>query len=419
MRRDLALEAAIVEKYAAVSPVLDERARRLWAAAESRAIGYGGDAVVSAATGLARQTVRNGRAEIEAGVESTGRVRRAGAGRPGIGAAQPGIEEALEKLVDPLTRGDPTSPLRWTSKSRAKLAAAMSKQGWSVSSTSVGRMLNRLGYRLQSVRKRNEGASHPDRNAQFEHINATASEYQLHGQPVISVDTKKKELVGDFKNGGREWQPTGTPERALVHDFPQDAIGKAVPYGIYDMARNEACVNVGKSCDTPKFAVASIRRWWTSMGKRAYPTANALFITADAGGSNGYRSRVWKYELQKLSDETNLRIRVSHFPPGTSKWNKVEHRLFCHITQNWRGKPLRLSSTFSGRANAGQVSASGINPADSAGGAVLGPRDLDAHGKRPMLGATIPTSHQEAPCAPLHYYERSSIRSTQRSWTSS
>lgn len=239
------------------------------------------------------------------------------------------------------------SPLRWTCKSRAKLAAALTKEGWSVSSTSVGRMLKQLGYRLQSVRKKSEGAAqHPDRNAQFELINSTAEEYLSKGNPVISVDTKKKELVGDFKNAGREWQPKGTPETALIHDFPQDSIGKAVPYGIYDMARNEACVNVGKSHDTPQFAVASIRRWWTTMGRKAYPGAKALFITADAGGSNGYRSRSWKYELQKFADTENLRIRVSHFPPGTSKWNKIEHRLFCHITCNWRGQPLRNFETI-------------------------------------------------------------------------
>ena len=346
MRRDLAVETMLIEKYAAVSPVLDERGRRLWAAAESRAIGYGGDSVVAAATGLARQTIRKGRREIEAGVESTGRLRRPGAGRPRLQDVQPGVEEALERLVDPVTRGDPTSLLRWTCKSRAKLAAALSRQGFRVSSTSVGRMLNGLGYRLQSVRKRNEGAAHPDRNAQFEHINATAQAYLSLAQPVISVDTKKKELVGDFKNGGREWQPKGTPECVLVHDFPQDAMGKAVPYGVYDMARNEAWVSVGQSHDTPQFAVASIRHWWRSMGKRAYPDARTLFITADAGGSNGYRSRTWKHELQKFADDVNLKIRVSHFPPGTSKWNKIEHRLFCHITQNWRGKPLRTFETI-------------------------------------------------------------------------
>lgn len=346
MKRDLGLETVLVEKYAAVLPVLDERGRRLWAAAESRAIGYGGDSVVSAATGLARQTIRSGRAEIEAGVELSDRVRRPGGGRRHLNDTQPGLEEALERLVDPVTRGDPMSPLRWTCKSRAKLAAALCQEGWSVSSTSVGRMLNTLGYRLQSVRKRNEGASHPDRNTQFEHINATADQYLSLGQPVISVDTKKKELVGDFKNAGREWQPKGTPERALVHDFPQDATGKAVPYGVYDMGRNEAWVSVGQSHDTPQFAVASIRRWWSSMGKRAYPDANTLYITADAGGSNGYRSRAWKHELQKFADDAHLRIRVSHFPPGTSKWNKIEHRLFCHITQNWRGKPLRTFETI-------------------------------------------------------------------------
>ncbi len=341
MKRSLEQEATLVEKYAAVSAILDERGRRLWAAAESRAIGYGGDAVVSAATGLARPTIRRGRAEIEAGVVVTDRIRQPGAGRPRLQDRQPGLDEALERLVDPVTRGDPMSPLRWTCKSRAKLAAALTKEGWSVSSTSVGRILNELGYRLQSVRKKNEGsAQHPDRNAQFEHINATAQKYLSLRQPVISVDTKKKELVGNFKNAGREWQPKATPETVLVHDFPQDASGKAVPYGVYDMARNEAWVSVGKSHDTAAFAVASIRRWWSTMGRDAYPKARTLFITADAGGSNGYRSRGWKHELQKFADDAKLRIRVSHFPPGTSKWNKIEYRLFCHITQNWRGKPL-------------------------------------------------------------------------------
>jgi hypothetical protein len=215
-----------------------------------------------------------------------------------------------------------------------------------VSSTTVGRLLHDLGYRLQAVRKSREGTSHPDRNAQFEHINATADRCLQRGQPVISVDTKKKELVGDFKNAGREWQPKGTPELALVHDFPQDALGKAIPYGVYDMGRNEACVSIGRDHDTPAFAVASIRRWWKTMGAVAYPKATEIFITADAGGSNGYRSRSWKLELQRFADETNLRVRVSHFPPGTSKWNKIEHRLFCHITQNWRGRPLRTFETI-------------------------------------------------------------------------
>lgn len=346
MKRDLELEATIVEKYVAMEALLNERGRRLWAGAESRAIGYGGDSVVSAATGLSRLTVRSGRLEIESGVIESQRIRLPGAGRPSLERSQPGLVQALEKLVDPITRGDPSSPLRWTCKSRAKLSAALCKEGWQVSSTTVGRLLHDLGYSLQSVRKSREGLSDPDRNAQFEHINATAGDFMERAQPVISVDTKKKELVGDFKNGGREWQPKGTPEKTLVHDFPQDATGKAIPYGVYDMGRNEAWVNIGRDHDTPAFAVASISRWWDAMGKRSYPGADELFITADAGGSNGYRSRVWKHELQKFSDRTGLRLRVSHFPPGTSKWNKIEHRLFCHITKNWRGKPLRTFETI-------------------------------------------------------------------------
>ena len=247
MKRDIEVEATLVAKYAVVAPVLDERSRRRWAAAESRAIGYGGDAVVSSATGLARATIRKGRGEIARDEAPTDRIRRPGGGRPRIQQDQPGIQAALEALVDPLTRGDPTSPLRWTCKSRAKLAAALTEQGWRVSSTTVGRLLHRLGYRLQSPRKRQEGATHPDRNAQFEHINRTADEHLSAGQPVISVDTKKKELVGNFKNGGREWQPKGTPPAVLVHDFPTDAEGKAIPYGVYDMARNEAWVSVSYS----------------------------------------------------------------------------------------------------------------------------------------------------------------------------
>jgi len=345
VRRNDDLETTLVTKFTAMSPLLDERARRLWAAAESMAIGYGGDAVVSAATGLARETIRKGRRELGRGVPATGRIRAAGAGRPSLTDAQPGLKVALEALVEPLARGDPMSPLRWTCKSRATLTAVLTTHGWAVSSTTVGRLLHALGYRLQAVRKSREGTSHPDRNAQFEHINATATSFLQRQQPVISVDTKKKELVGDFKNAGQEWQPTGTPETARVHDFPGDAIGKAIPYGVYDMARNEAWVSVGCDHDTPAFAVASIRRWWSMMGRRAYPQATSLFITADAGGSNGYRSRAWKLELQRLADDLQLCIHVSHFPPGTSKWNKIEHRLFCHITKNWRGRPLRTFET--------------------------------------------------------------------------
>jgi hypothetical protein len=339
------MEATIVEKFAAISGLLDERARRLWAAAESRALGYGGDALVSSATGIARETIRNGRRELEAGVELHGRIRRTGAGRPSLQQVQPGLKDALEALVEPLTRGDPMSPLRWTCKSKANLAAELTKQGWRVSATTVGRMLHEMGYRLQALRKTREGESHPDRNAQFEHINAAAEDFQSRGQPVISVDTKKKELVGDFKNAGKEWQTKGEPDKVLVHDFPDDAVGKAIPYGIYDMARNEGYVSVGRDHDTPTFAVASIRRWWTTMGMPAYPNAKELLITADAGGSNGHRSRSWKAELQKFADDFRLRVRVSHFPPGTSKWNKIEHRLFCHITTNWRGRALRTFET--------------------------------------------------------------------------
>ena len=345
MTRDTDLEATVVAKYVVMAPLLDERARRLWAAAESAAIGYGGDALVSAATGLARQTIANGRRELVDGVAVTTRIRRAGAGRPRINENQPGVAAALEALVEPLTRGDPISPLRWTCKSRAKLTAALVQDGWHVSSTTVGRLLHALGYSLQALQKRREGTAHPDRNGQFEHINATAAAYLRAGHPVISVDTKKKELIGDFKNAGQEWQPSGAPESVRVHDFPGDAVGKAIPYGVYDMARNEAWVSVGRDHDTPAFAVASIRQWWTMMGRRAYPRATVLYITADAGGSNGYRSRAWKAGLQRLADQLRIAIHVSHFPPGTSKWNKIEHRLFCHITQNWRGRPLRTFET--------------------------------------------------------------------------
>ena len=286
-----------------------------------------------------------GRQELVRGGPSPARIRRPGAGRPNQ-RTDADLRAALEVLVDPLTRGDPTSPLRWTCKSRAKLAATLAEQGWAVSSTTVGRMLKDLGYRLQAPRKRFEGAAHPDRNEQFEFINATADGFLQRAQPVISVDTKKKELVGNFRNGGREWQPRGTPEQVLVHDFPGDSCGKAIPYGVYDMARNEAWVSVGRDHDTPAFAVASIRHWWRKMGRRVYPKATDLFITADAGGSNGYRSRAWKLELQTLADQTRLRVHVSHFPPGTSKWNKIEHRLFCHITENWRGTALRTFETI-------------------------------------------------------------------------
>src|SRR5438094_5367207 len=323
-----------------MAPLLDERARRLWAAAESVAIGYGGDALVSSATGLARETIRNGRRELAQGVEAAGRIRRPGAGRPDIEQTQPGVTEALDLLVEPLTRGDPMSPLRWTCKSRAKLAAALTTQGWRVSSTTVGHLLHALGYRLQALRKTQEGTSHPDRNAQFEHINATAAAFLEPAQPVISVDTKKKELVGDFKNAGQVWRPAGEPETVRVHDFLIPAQGKAVPYGVYDLTRNAGWVSVGIDHDTASFAVRTIGRWWQKMGRPRYRRARALFITADAGGSNGARVRRWKWELQRLANRTRLAITVCHLPPGTSKWNKIEHRLFSYISTNWRGQPL-------------------------------------------------------------------------------
>jgi Rhodopirellula transposase DDE domain len=272
--------------------------------------------LVSAATGLAPETIRKGRRELAVGDgAAAGRIRRPGAGRPNLEQDQPGLTAALERLVDPLTRGDPTSPLRWTCKSRAQLTAALTADGWRVSSSAVGRLRHALGYRLQALRKTREGRQHPDRNAQFEHINATAASFLQHGQPVISVDTKKKELVGEFKTAGREWQPTQTPEQVQVHDFPTQVAGKAIPYGVYDMARNEAWVSVGRDHDTSAFAVAAIRQWWGMMGRAAYPAATHLLITADAGGSNGYRTRAWKTELQRLADALKLRITVCHFPP--------------------------------------------------------------------------------------------------------
>lgn len=345
MKRAVDIEMIIREKYLSISEALDERARRLWAAAESRAIGYGGDALVSSATGLARATIHNGRAEIARGGIVAGRQRRTGGGRKPVEYEQPGWVDALEQLVSPTTRGDPMSPLKWTCKSTRHLAMALVKQGFSVSHMSIDRKLRELDYRLHVLRKTKEGGNHPDRNAQFEYINSMVKAFQGRGQPVISVDTKKKELVGEFRNGGKEWQPNKQPELVNVHDFPNDAVGKAIPYGVFDMARNEAWVSVGNDHDTPAFAVASIRQWWKTMGRSAYPRAKELLITADAGGSNGYRVRAWKVELQALADEMKLRIRVCHFPPGTSKWNKIEHRLFCHITQNWRGRPLTSFET--------------------------------------------------------------------------
>ncbi len=340
MKRNTEAEAVVREKYEAISSLLNERSRRLWAATESRALGWGGDSIVSRATGLMRATIRRGRAELEAGLVDIERVRRPGAGRPRLLEQQPELDGALDLLIDPVTRGDPESPLRWTTKSTEKLAAALRSAGHVISSSSVWRLLRAKGYRLQSTKKSLERRHHDDRDAQFMFINEAVKEFHAGGEPAISVDTKKKELVGDFSNGGREWHPSGRPEQVLSHDFPSDAQGKAIPYGVYDIARNEALVNVGIDHDTSCFAVESIRRWWRLLGLQAYPNADRLLITADAGGSNGYRIRAWKRELQGFANETGLTLHVSHFPPGTSKWNKIEHRLFCHLSKNWRGRPL-------------------------------------------------------------------------------
>jgi hypothetical protein len=335
---------AIHRRFMSVRDALDERSRRLVAAAESMAIGRGGIAAVSRATGVACQVIRQGRAELGTAADvpapRNGRIRRPGGGRKRAVAGDPTLLLDLERLVDPVTRGDPMSPLRWTCKSVRKLATVLKQKGHQTSHRMVAEMLQKLGYSLQSNRKTKEGASHPDRNAQFEHINRKVKDYLKRGDPVISVDTKKKELVGDFKNNGRERQPRGQPEKVRVHDFADPEKGHVRPYGVYDMGRNEGWVSVGVDHDTAAFAVETIRRWWWQMGQKAYGKAKQLLITADAGGSNGARVRLWKVELQKLSDELGLRIAVCHFPPGTSKWNKIEHRMFCHITENWRGRPL-------------------------------------------------------------------------------
>jgi hypothetical protein len=335
-------EQTIRTKFLVLRPVMDERLTRLWAGAEADALGDGGIATVERATGLSRTTIRAGRDELRGGVtrDEVVAIRRPGGGRPRIEDTSPEIVDVLEALVDPVTRGDPESPLRWTSKSTRKLAEEVTAQGYPVSPQKVGQLLQASGYSLQATQKTLEGTAHPDRNAQFEFINDRVDACHAKGMPVISVDTKKKELIGRFENGGREWQPAGAPEPVRVHDFIDDDLGKVIPYGVYDLAHNTGWVSVGTDHDTPAFAVRSIARWWRQMGKRTYPEARELLITADAGGSNSARSRLWKIELQRFATRTGLTISVSHFPPGTSKWNKIEHRLFCHITENWRGRPL-------------------------------------------------------------------------------
>ncbi len=334
----------IAQRYNLLKPFFNERQRRLWAAAEADVIGYGGISEVARATRVSRRAISQGQKELRTPSpceETTAdRVRKKGGGRKQAVEKDATLIADLEDLVEPVTRGDPESPLRWTCKSLRNLAQALKNNGHAVSHDLVGRLLEQLGYSLQANRKTSEGTSHPDRDAQFEHINRRVKAFQTDGQPVISVDTKKKELVGNFKNSGREYQPKGEPEKVRVHDFIIPELGRATPFGVYDLTSNTGWVSVGIDHDTAAFAVESIRRWWHSMGQPRYSQASQLLITADCGGSNGYRLRLWKRELQKLANETGLTVSVCHFPPGTSKWNHIEHRLFSFITQNWRGKPL-------------------------------------------------------------------------------
>ena len=332
-------------KFAALNPLLDERLRRQWGAAEALACGWGGETAVKEATGLSFDTLRKGmeelsQREVDPDAPLPERVRSEGGGRRRLVEQDAQLLATLERLVDPATRGDPESPLRWTCKSTRRLADEMTQAGHGMGARTVAALLKRQGYSLQGNCKTKEGTQHPDRDAQFGHINATVKRFQEQGQPVISVDAKKKELVGPFKNGGREWQPKGQPEAVAIHDFMDQELGKAIPYGVYDVTHNEGWVSVGVDHDTAPFAVQTIKRWWQTMGQARYPTASELLITADGGGSNSSRCRLWKTGLQQLANELGLRMRVCHFPPGASKWNKIEHRMFSSITQNWRGRPL-------------------------------------------------------------------------------
>jgi transposase len=334
---------ALARFFDVVLPHMNERQRRVVAGAAAEMLGRGGKTAVATASAMSRNTVIKAQAEVAAGIEPTARLRAPGGGDKPLTDKQPGLLEALDDLVHPETRGNPMSLLRWTAKSSTKLAEDLVRQGFEVSSRTVLRLLHRLGYSLQANVKVTEGRQHPDRDAQFGYLNDTAAAFLDDGQPAISVDTKKKELIGDYANGGTEWSPEGEPERVQVHDFADRALGefaKAIPYGVYDFGNYEGWVSVGDSADTADFAVESIRRWWNSLGRTRFPHATRLMITADAGGSNGYRIRAWKWHLARLATETGLAITVCHYPPGTSKWNKIEHRLFCHITQTWRGRPL-------------------------------------------------------------------------------
>jgi hypothetical protein len=343
--QDATIIERIRQKYQALSPPMDERMRRLWAGTEATALGWGGLTAVSRATGLALNTIMAGQAELEARRDNPDpmvekRIRRPGGGRKPLTQTDPGLRAALIALVDPATRGHPESTLRWSSKSTGKLATELLRQGHRVSDRTVAALLKEEHYSLQANRKTKEGSSHPDRDAQFGYINQQAIAALKEGRPVVSVDTKKKELVGEYKNSGQEWHPQGKPQTVNVHDFPDKKMGKAIPYGVYDLANNEGWVSVGTNHDTAEFAAASIGRWWREMGRQRFPRATRLMITADGGGSNSSRSRLWKVALQELADDLKLELQVCHFPPGTSKWNKIEHRLFCFITKNWRGRPL-------------------------------------------------------------------------------
>jgi len=334
--------AELKAKFRAVFPLLNERTRRLVAAGEAQALGHGGITLVRRACGLSRKAIRKGIGELKAGIAlAPGRIRRPGGGRKRMTVSSPQLLEALETLIDPDTRGDPQSPLRWTCKSTRMIAAALRRQHYPISHSKVAQLLHDLDYSLQSNRKTEEGQDHPDRDAQFRYINRTVKRYLAQRLPVISTDTKKKELIGNYSNAGQQWRPTQAPQHVQGHDFPTPQVPRVYPYGIYDIGRNAGFVNLGTDHDTGEFAVASIRGWWRQEGRRLYPRARRILITADAGGSNGWRLRLWKLELQRFADATGLHVEVCHFPPGTSKWNKVEHRLFSFISSNWRGEPLR------------------------------------------------------------------------------
>jgi len=341
-------DAAVIEsmrrKFDDLADDLDERGRRRWAAVEARALGRGGITSVCLATGLSDRTVRNGLKELdEPDALPADRQRRKGAGRKPYAQTQPGLTDALDRLVEPVTRGSPTSPLRWTCQSTRRLARQLRQQGFTVSASSVRRLLAALGYSLQANRKTREGKQHPDRDGQFRHIHRRLLACQRRREPAVSVDTKKKEVLGNLKNPGETWEPKGQPRQVDTHDFPKPKLGKAIPYGVYDLQENEAWVSVGITHDTAEFAVEAIRRWWQELGRWRYRQPRRVLVTADCGGSNSPRTRLWKIELQRLADETGLIIEVCHYPPGTSKWNKIEHRLFCHITRNWRGRPLETA----------------------------------------------------------------------------